>query len=56
MTDITVLNRTVAKAEAGAMQYSGVAKHKRIAMFLMEADIVISSTSAEQYVLTKDMI
>lgn len=57
VTDITVLNRTVAKAEALAMQYKGVAKSiNELQCSLMEADIVISSTSAEQYVLTKDMM
>ncbi len=57
VTDITVINRTVAKAEALAMQYKGVAKGiNELQCSLMEADIVISSTSAEQYVLTKDMM
>lgn len=57
VNDITVLNRTVAKAEALAMQYKGVAKSmNELQCSLMEADIVISSTSSEHYVLTKDMM
>ncbi|WP_353462227.1 glutamyl-tRNA reductase [Mammaliicoccus sciuri] len=57
VNDITVLNRTVAKAESLAMQYKGVAKSiNELQCSLMEADIVISSTSAEHYVLTKDMM
>ncbi len=57
VNDITVLNRTVAKAESLAMQYKGVAKSiNELQCSLMETDIVISSTSAEHYVLTKDMM
>lgn len=55
--NITVINRTVAKAEALAMQYKGQAKSiNELQCALMEADIVISSTSANQYILTKDMM
>ncbi|GGI40285.1 glutamyl-tRNA reductase [Mammaliicoccus stepanovicii] len=57
VTDITVINRTAAKAESLAMQYSGVAKSiNELQCSLMEADIVISSTSADQYILTKEMM
>lgn len=54
---VTVLNRTLQKAEAVASQFSGEATtledRERI---LEEADIVISSTGSDEYVITKDMV
>ncbi|MCP8967337.1 glutamyl-tRNA reductase [Ectobacillus ponti] len=54
---VTVMNRTFAKAEAVADKYNGQAKQmSELQCALIEADILISSTGATQYIITKDMM
>lgn len=54
---VTVMNRTYEKAEALAGNFNGVARDmSELAEALIEADIVISSTSANDYVIKKDMM
>ncbi|RAS88898.1 glutamyl-tRNA reductase [Priestia endophytica] len=53
--NVTVINRTKEKAEALAQRFEGNARSfKDLAGALLEADIVISSTSATEYVITKE--
>ncbi|MGH0945638.1 glutamyl-tRNA reductase [Bacillus mycoides] len=54
---ITVMNRTLTKSEAMAEKYMGHAKPLSDLQYaLFEADILISSTSASEYVITKEML
>ncbi|UOY94173.1 glutamyl-tRNA reductase [Ectobacillus sp. JY-23] len=54
---VTVMNRTFEKAEAMAKKYMGQAKSlHELQCALVEADILISSTGASEYVVTKDMM
>ncbi|TDM15680.1 glutamyl-tRNA reductase [Macrococcus bovicus] len=55
--DITVMNRTVEKAETLAGRFGG--RHllmEELQCALLENDIVISSTSARDYIITADMM
>ncbi|WP_018931407.1 MULTISPECIES: glutamyl-tRNA reductase [Gracilibacillus] len=53
---VTVVNRTVEKAEQLASQFNGVAKSTaELENTLVQADIVISSTGANDYMITKDL-
>ncbi|UOE61251.1 glutamyl-tRNA reductase [Priestia filamentosa] len=53
--NVTVINRTKEKAEALAQRFEGNARSfEDLAGALLEADIVISSTSATEYVITKE--
>lgn len=55
--DVTVINRTLAKAEILANQFQGKARSTNEMMdTLREADIVISSTASDDYVLTKEVL
>lgn len=54
---VTVMNRTFEKAESIAQKYAGQAKPlTELQRVLEEADILISSTGAAHYVVTKDMM
>ncbi len=54
---ITVTNRTFAKAQTLANEFGGDAiEFDKFAMHLHEADIIISSTGATDYVVSGDMI
>ncbi len=54
---VTVMNRTFEKAEAMARKYAGQAMPlTELQRALEEADILISSTGAVHYVVTKDMM
>lgn len=54
---VTVINRTFSKAKELAGRFSGEAKSmNELQCALMEADILISSTGANEYVITKEMI
>lgn len=54
---ITVVNRTLEKAQELAQRFSGKAKSfSELQCALLEADIMISSTGAKDYILTKDVI
>ncbi len=54
---VTVINRTYQKAEDLASRFSGVAKSlKELQCALVEADILISSTGAKDFVVTKEMM
>ncbi|MEH6891640.1 glutamyl-tRNA reductase [Bacillus sp. JJ864] len=54
---VTVMNRTFVKAETMAEKYMGLAKPlDQLQCALLEADIVISSTGATEYVITKEMM
>lgn len=54
---VTVMNRTLSKAEAMAEKYMGHAKSlSELQCALLEADILISSTGASEYVITKEMM
>ena len=56
-TQITVINRTLEKAEKLASKYSGKAKMlQELQCSLLEADILISSTGSKDYVITKEMM
>jgi glutamyl-tRNA reductase len=57
VSSVTVMNRTFEKAEALANTFNGAArKMDELEAALVEADIVISSTSATDYVIKKDMM
>lgn len=54
---VTVMNRTFTKAEVIAKKYMGHAKPlSELQCALLEADILISSTGASDYVITKKMM
>ncbi|MFZ3588356.1 glutamyl-tRNA reductase [Bacillus sp. DJP31] len=54
---VTVLNRTLEKAEALASRFLGVAKPMEdLEAVLADADIVISSTGSKDYVITEQMM
>ncbi|MDL4841695.1 glutamyl-tRNA reductase [Aquibacillus rhizosphaerae] len=54
---VTVINRTYKKAQALAKQFSGEAKKvEELASAVKEADILISSTGSDNYVLTKERL
>lgn len=54
---VTVINRTFEKAQHLAEKFSGNAKPlSELQCALVEADILISSTGAKEYVITKDMM
>lgn len=54
---ITIVNRTYEKAKELAEKFSGKARPaEELADCLTDADIVISSTGSEEYILTKPMI
>ncbi|MDF0726738.1 glutamyl-tRNA reductase [Cytobacillus sp. S13-E01] len=54
---VTVINRTLAKAESLAERFSGKAKSfTELQCALIDADIIISSTGAKEFVITKDMM
>jgi glutamyl-tRNA reductase len=56
-TKVTVINRTLERAKALADQFDGHAKPlKELQCAVMDADIVISSTGAKDYILTGDMM
>ncbi|WP_088103730.1 glutamyl-tRNA reductase [Halalkalibacter urbisdiaboli] len=56
-THITVINRTEAKAAELAARFLGDARpYEKLQQTLAEADILISSTGARDYVVTKDMM
>lgn len=53
--EVIIVNRTLSRAKELAKQYNGRAGElEEIIQTLIEADIVISSTSAKQYVLSAD--
>ncbi|MGN8645675.1 glutamyl-tRNA reductase [Gracilibacillus sp. HCP3S3_G5_1] len=53
---VTVVNRTVEKAEQLANQFNGIAKSTgELEETLVKADIVISSTGANDYMITKEL-
>ncbi|MBM7701335.1 glutamyl-tRNA reductase [Metabacillus iocasae] len=54
---VTVINRTFEKAQQLATRFSGEAKQlAELQCALIEADILISSTGAKDFVVTKDMM
>ncbi|KAF0823710.1 glutamyl-tRNA reductase [Cytobacillus firmus] len=54
---VTVINRTFEKAQNLASRYAGQAKTlHELQCALVEADILISSTGAKEFVVTKDMM
>lgn len=54
---VTVINRTLEKAEKLASKYQGKAKMlMELQCALVEADILISSTGSKEYVITKEMM
>ncbi|WP_210366725.1 glutamyl-tRNA reductase [Bacillus sp. REN3] len=54
---VTVINRTYKKAEDLASRFSGKAKTlEELQAALADADILISSTGAKEFVVTKDMM
>ncbi|MFT4416506.1 glutamyl-tRNA reductase [Fredinandcohnia humi] len=54
---VTVMNRTFEKAQTLAEKFHGEAKSiQELQCALVEADIMISSTGAKGYVITKDMM
>ena len=56
-TNVTVVNRTYEKAKDLASRFHGKAKSMdELQEALMEADILISSTGAKEFVLTKQMV
>lgn len=57
VSDITVINRTYEKAVELADRVTGTAKQlQELQCALVEADIVISSTGAKDYVINKEMM
>lgn len=57
VSKVTVMNRTLEKAQTLASRFSGQAKSMaEMQCALVEADIMISSTGAKDYVITKDMM
>ncbi|MBM7584859.1 glutamyl-tRNA reductase [Bacillus pakistanensis] len=56
-TKVTVINRTFEKAETLANRFNGQAKTlQELQCALVEADILISSTGSNDYVVTKEMM
>lgn len=56
-TKVTVLNRTFEKAQTLAERFHGHAKTmNEMQCAIVEADILISSTSAKDYIITKEMM
>ncbi|TFE00997.1 glutamyl-tRNA reductase [Jeotgalibacillus salarius] len=56
-TKVTVINRTFEKASALADKFSGNAKHLReLQCALIEADILITSTGAQEALISKEMM
>ena len=56
-TNVTVINRTFEKAKDLASRFHGKAKSMdELQKALMEADILISSTGAKDFVITKQMV
>ncbi|WP_027409492.1 glutamyl-tRNA reductase [Anoxybacteroides tepidamans] len=54
---VTVINRTFEKAEHLAEKFSGSAKPlSELQCALIDADILISSTGAKEYIITKEMM
>ncbi|MBD3107804.1 glutamyl-tRNA reductase [Bacillus sp. AGMB 02131] len=54
---VSVINRTHEKAVVLARKFDGMAKDlKELQCALLDADIVISSTGAKEYVITKDLM
>ncbi|HLO10895.1 MAG TPA: glutamyl-tRNA reductase [Pseudoneobacillus sp.] len=54
---VTVINRTFEKAQNLASRFSGIAKTlQELNVALAEADILISSTGANDFVITKEMM
>ncbi len=54
---VTVLNRTLSTAEEIAQKFGGTAKSmQELQCSLLEADVLISSTSATEYVITYEMM
>ncbi|MCS4485654.1 glutamyl-tRNA reductase [Staphylococcus americanisciuri] len=57
VTDITVLNRTTSRAEALAMKHqTHAAPMSALPELLTQVDIVISSTSSDSFIITKEML
>ncbi|QLK85965.1 glutamyl-tRNA reductase [Staphylococcus sp. 17KM0847] len=57
VSDITVINRTTSRAELLAQKHDvQVATMSHLAQLLSQVDIVISSTSADSFIITKDML
>ncbi|WP_449619993.1 glutamyl-tRNA reductase [Robertmurraya sp. Marseille-Q9965] len=57
VSKVTVINRTFEKAQSLAERFSGQAKSlNELQCALLEADILISSTGAKDFVITKDMM
>ncbi|KGA98094.1 glutamyl-tRNA reductase [Alkalihalobacillus alcalophilus ATCC 27647 = CGMCC 1.3604] len=55
--DITVINRTMEKAEELALRFAGQARaYEQLEKALSEVDILITSTGARGFVITKSMI
>ncbi|MDJ1108696.1 glutamyl-tRNA reductase [Macrococcus caseolyticus] len=56
-TDITVINRTAEKAKSLADQYGGrQVSLQELQCALIESDIVISSTSSQEFIITKPIM
>lgn len=56
-TNVTVMNRTFEKAETLAQKFNGAAKSlQELQCAMIDADIVISSTGANGYVISKEML
>jgi glutamyl-tRNA reductase len=56
-SNVTVINRTYEKAQSLAKRFDGQAKPlNELQCALVEADILISSTGAKEYVITKEMM
>lgn len=56
-TEVTVINRTFERAQTLAERFDGQAKSlQELQCAIMDADIVISSTGSQSYVVTKDMM
>lgn len=54
---VTVINRTLSKAKDLADRFSGTAKSfEELSTALLDADILISSTGAKGFILTKEMM
>lgn len=57
VSKVTVVNRTLEKAKALAEKFSGESKSlQELQCALLEADIVISSTGSNEYVISKEMM
>lgn len=56
-SEVTVLNRTYSRAKELASRFSGEAKpYEELPSALVEADILISSTGAKNFIITKSMV